>query len=171
MLNIFMDSTLAANRYAKLFIEFPNQRFNRVKEASWFEDDFVKEIISSIDNADVVVDEAIKSRKTGTGYSVDKLSGGAKALILMYELEDKIVLATMGDNCIEFVERIAAKYEKEGKELTIVSNYLHKFKFKYIKEIRYLNWDIICKSTDDIESLVEDKWYEHWKYSNNEGDM
>lgn len=168
MLNIFMDSTLAIDKFGRFFIEYPSQRFNRIHKPEWFRDNFVQEIISEIDNADVIADLALRNRRTNTGYSVDKLSGGAKALILMYELENKIVLATMGDNCIEFVERIAAKYEKEGKELTIVSNYLHKFKFKYIKEIRYLNWDIICKSTDDIDSLVEDKWYEHWRVKNDE---
>ncbi len=53
-------------------------------------------------------------------------------------LRDNVYLATMGDNCCDFLERIALDYEKEGKDLIVVANYLHKFQFNYIKRYRIL---------------------------------
>lgn len=170
MLNIFMDSTLAIGKYGDSFIEYPNKRFNRVKRPEWFRDPFVKEIISTIDKADVVLDEALRSRLTGGGYSTEKLCGGTKTLILMYYMRNNVVLAAMGPNCTDFVERIALDYEKEGKELTIVSNYLHKYSFKYIDAIKYLNWDIICRSRMDIDKKITDLWYDHWAIKDTDDD-
>lgn len=64
----------------------------------------------------------------------------------------------MGDNGCDLLEKIALDYEHEGKDLVIVSNYIHKFNFKYIKKIKYVNYGIVCSSWDDIYDNVYDKF-------------
>ena len=143
-----------------MFVDTPNASFNTFKESSWFKDEFVQEIIRDIDGAYMEGDFAVHSLKYDEGYSVNDLSGGAKLLILAYCLRDYVYLAMMGDNCTDFLERISLEYEKEGKDLVIVSNYLHRFKFNYVDSIEYLNWNIICNSCKDIDKKICSKWIE-----------
>lgn len=159
MLRIIMGSEYAEQYIKdKKFIEFPKTYFNELKKSSWFQDKFVQEIIEKIDKAYVELGYSVRSIEYDCGYSVNDLSNGCKFLILSYILRDNIYLATMGDNCIDFLERITADYEKQGKDLTIVTNYLHKFKLKHIDSIEYINWDIVCHSWDDIEYKIYDRW-------------
>lgn len=164
MLKILMDSS-EFDKYLKdkRFIEFPSMHFNRVKKAEWFKDPFVRKIIQEIDKASVELDFSVINNETHIGYSVDSLSGGSKFLILAYECSDRIMLATMGDNCTDLLEQIALYYEKNGKDLIIVSNYLHRFKFNYIKSIEYINWGIVCHSWMDIHDKVYDRYLNHEK--------
>lgn len=155
MLKILIGSTL----YEKYFnddryIDYPNQYFNQVKEQEWFNDKTVQDIINHIDNASIEIGFAVRHNVTGAGYSVNDLSGGAKTLILIHKLRDEVFLATMGDNCTDIIEQIALDYEKEGKDLIIVSNYLHRFNFKYINDIEYINYNIICHSKSDIFNKI-----------------
>lgn len=158
MLKIIMGSERTREFTNKKFIEFPSRSFKAYKKSEWFEDTFVREIIEKIDNARMVSSFAVESLIYDAGYSVDDISGGSKALILIYKLRDYICLATMGDNCTDFMERIALDYEREGKDLWIVSNYLHLYNFRYVKDIEYVNWGIVCHSRKDIIDLVEQKW-------------
>lgn len=164
MLKILIDSS-EFNNYlkGKRFIEFPNAHFDRMKQAEWFEKDIVKQIIKDIDKAHVELGYSIVNNVTGLGYSVDDLSGGSKFLILVYNMRDRIFLATMGDNCTDLLEQIALVYEKEGKDLIIVSNYLHQFNFKYIKEIEYINWNIRCNSWEEVCREVYPKFLNHFE--------
>lgn len=159
MLKIIMGSELA-NTFIpdKKFIEFPNSYFNELKESKWFKDPLVQEIIRVIDKAYVECGFAVHSIGYDEGYSVNDLTGGSKLLILLHMLRDNVYLATMGDNCTDFVERIALEYEKDGKDLIIVANYLHKFNFKYIDSIEYANWGITCHIWYDIDTKIYDKW-------------
>lgn len=160
MLKIIMGSERVSEFTDKRFVEFPGRYFNTKKKPNWFSDEFVKDIINSIDYAEVVNGYAIKPLDGDEGYSVNDLSGGAKTLILIYESigSNDTFLATMGDNCTDFLEQIAIKYEQAGKDLIIVENYMHQFNFKYVKEILYLNWNIICKSLDDINDTIYPLW-------------
>ena len=119
----------------KKFIEFPNAYFNTLKRSEWFKDQFVQEVIRDIDKAYVESGYAVHSIEYDEGYSVNDLSGGSKFLILAHTLRDNIYLATMGDNCTDFLERIALDYEKQGRDLIVVANYIHIFKFNFIKDI------------------------------------
>ena len=160
MLRIILNS-LESEKYLnnKKLVESINAHFNRVKKQEWFNDELVKEIIQKIDNAHVELGFSIVNDKTGAGYSVNDLSSGAKFLILTHCIRDKVFLATMGDNGCDLLEKIALDYERENKDLVIVSNYIHKFNFKYIKEIEYVNYGVICKSWDDIYDKVYDKFF------------
>lgn len=171
MLKIIMGSEYAEQYIKnKKIIEFPNSYFNELKESKWFGDSFVQEIIEKIDKAYVETGFAVHSIEYDEGYSVNDLTGGSKFLILAYMLRDNVYLATMGDNCCDFLERIALDYEKEGKDLIVVANYLHKFQFNYIKDIEYLNWNIVCHEWNDIEYKIYGKWLEQEKMDYEESD-
>lgn len=159
MLKIIMGSEFAEKFIdKKKFIEFPNVYFDNIKKEQWFNNELVRDIIKEIDNAYVELGFSVRSIEYGTGYSVNDLSGGSKFLILAHMLRDKVYLATMGDNCTDLLEQIAMDYEKEHKDLIIVSNYLHRFNFKHIKEIEYVNWGVRCKSWRDVYYKVYDRW-------------
>jgi hypothetical protein len=142
----------------KKLIKYPNSYFNRVKKPEWFRDELVKNVINDIDNSRVELDFSVVNNRLNIGYSVDTISSGSKFIILTYEVRDKIFLATMGDNCTDLLERVAADYERKGQDLIIVSEYLHKFNFKYIDSIQYMNWGVTCHSWNDICRNVYDKW-------------
>lgn len=163
MLKIIMGMD-EVNKYglSNKFVISTSKYFNTAKKAEWFKKDLVKEIVSEIDNADILLDFALYSRNLKTGYSVNDLSGGSKYLILTLCDRDKTCLATMEDNCTDFLERISLEYEKEGKDLTIVSNYLHEFNFKYIKEIEYINWSRVVKSKREILDIISPLWQAKW---------
>ena len=134
--------------------------FNTRRKKEWSHDNFVKRIISEVDKSDIILDYAVMDRRTGTGYSIADISTGAKSLILVYEFPDELFCVRMGDNCTDLLEQIAYHYEKLGKDITIVTNYMHEFKFNYVDSIYYVNWGITCHSFDDIIDNVMDKWYE-----------
>lgn len=76
---------------------------------SWFEDDFAKKMIRSIDRAEVVGPQAVESKALGV-IPVTRLSGGLKTLLLMYNKPELIYNAsTCGDNCAKWILRIAKK--------------------------------------------------------------
>jgi hypothetical protein len=164
MLKIILNS----NKYdsfniGKRFIDYPNGFFNIKKKPEWFKDKFVRKIINDIDDSYVEMDFSVVNKSTKTGYSVDTICCGSKLLILVYEMRDIVFLATMGDNCADFLEQIALDYEKHGQDLIIVSNYLHDFNFKYIDSIEYLNWGITCHSWRDIYYKVYDKFIDEMR--------
>ncbi len=160
MLKIIMGSERVKEFTDRKLIQFPNYYFNEMKKQEWFKDEFVKEIIRTIDKAEVELGYSVHSIEYDAGYSVNDLAGGTKTLILIHKLRDLLFLAVMGDNCTDFLERIVADYEKEGKDLLIVENYLHRFQFRYIDSIYYVNWGITCHSLEDIDDKIKYKWYE-----------
>ena len=141
------------------FINFPNEYFNQYKEPEWFRDEFSKRLIKEIDKATIIADFAVQSDINGTGFSVNDLAGGTKTLMLMYNCPNNIVLAKMGDNCTKFVEWIASEFEKQGRDLIIVSNIIHQYDFKYIDKIHFINYNITCTSWQDVMDNVYMRWY------------
>ena len=133
-----------------LVIDFPNEFFNQFKKAEWFKTDFARKVIKDIDKAEIEKDFSIVSDVTHKGYSVDNLSGGSKSLLLMYNRPNNIVLAKMGDNCTKYVEWIASEFEKQGRDLIIISNIIHVYNFEYVKEIYFYNYDMLCRSWKDV---------------------
>lgn len=141
------------------FVEFPNYFFNDNKKKEWFSTDFAKRLISEIDRSSIIADFAVFSNVTNTGYSVNDLSGGSKCLMLIYNEPDYIYRLVMGDNCVEFLEEAAKKYEEQGKDLILVSNKIYYFKFKHIDEVHFVNWNITCRSNKEISSNVWNLWF------------
>lgn len=95
--------------------------FNNTYEFDWFEDDTVKRMIKDIDDSEVV-GNCISSKYLGT-TSVENLSGGVKALILMLkddELEYPIDLICCGENCQYWLSYIFSV-----KDITVSMTGLH----------------------------------------------
>ena len=159
MLKIILNS-LECERWlnGRKFVDSIQAHFDRVKKQEWFQDPMVQEIIATVDHAHVELGFSVVSDRTGAGYSVNDLSGGAKFLILAQCERGRVFLATMGDNCCDLLEKIAA--ERGDQDLIVVSDYLHKFNFKYVNEIEYVNYDIVCRSWDDVYRNVYDRFLE-----------
>lgn len=76
---------------------------------SWFDDEFVRRMIKSVDKSVVVADALIQSPVLGM-IAPTQLSGGVKTLILMYYTPTLVFNASMcGDNCAWWILRIASK--------------------------------------------------------------
>ncbi len=82
-----------------------NLYFNNKYERAWFEDDIVKQIIKDIDKSDVIGLNVI-SPVLGS-ISIERISEGAKALILMYRTDKAVNLISCGNNCQEWITRIS----------------------------------------------------------------
>ena len=86
-------------------------QFNIFKEISWFEDNFVKNVIREIDKSEVVKGEYIESPVWG-GMSPEKLSSGCKAVILMKFYPQRVIYATRcGDNCVRSILSLAQQQD------------------------------------------------------------
>ena len=73
--------------------------FNNTYDEAWLDDPFVREIIMTVDASEVQGRQCILSGVLGQ-IPPERLSGGAKALILMYEEEDFYTdLIVCGTNC------------------------------------------------------------------------
>lgn len=85
--------------------------FNIFKEKEWFADPFVREVIRGVDKSEVIGGEYIESPVFG-GMSPERLSSGAKALILMKMCPQYVVYATRcGDNCAPFILELAGQQD------------------------------------------------------------
>jgi hypothetical protein len=137
--------------------------FDAWKQASWFEEDFVKRVIRGIDKAEVELGFSVRSLETGEGFSVNDLSGGAKYLILLYILRDKPILVktTMGENCVPYLEELVALYESEGRDLIMVTNYFYWWNYDKLKSIYYVNWNLTCNSNKEARETAFQHW---WNY-------
>lgn len=83
--------------------------FNYLDE--WFDDAFVKEMIKDIDKSEVVLSNCIQSPVLGQ-VSPTKLSGGVKALILMFKRSDLEIYATAcGNNCANWIIKISEMHD------------------------------------------------------------
>ena len=73
--------------------------FNNTYDEAWLDDPFVREIIRTVDASEVQDRQCILSEVLGQ-IPPERLSGGAKALILMYEEEGFYTdLIVCGTNC------------------------------------------------------------------------
>ncbi|MEZ3468025.1 MAG: DUF4869 domain-containing protein [Schaedlerella sp.] len=83
--------------------------FNNTYDEDWLDDPFVKEMVLDIDHSEVLDKYCIQSPVLGQ-IPPEKLSGGVKALICMYELDDFYVdLIVCGKNCEKWIAEIAEK--------------------------------------------------------------
>lgn len=89
---------------------------------SWLEDELVKRIIEDVDQSIVVSPYCISSRVLGQ-IPPTRLSGGTKALLLIWNLEDRVVNASnCGDNCAKWLLEFG-----QQKDITINLNYIMDF--------------------------------------------
>lgn len=92
----------------------------------WFDDEIVKQMVKDVDLSTVVSRQCITSPVLGQ-IPVSMLSGGVKALILLWKLDDiRIDLVACGENCMSWLSYIQAhkdiKVSMSGYDLTFVDD-------------------------------------------------
>ena len=96
--------------------------FDNAYDSEWFEDEFAKRVIRTIDKSEVLGPNAINSPYLGV-IPPEKLAGGTKTLLLIKNCEDTIFNAsTCGDNCAPFILEIGSE-----KDITINLRHLMDF--------------------------------------------
>lgn len=119
--------------------------FNRLYQEEWMEDQFVKDMILDVDKSKVLDKYCIESPILGQ-IPPEKLSGGVKALILMYETDFEIWATACGDNCSKWILEIAKR-----KDITISLEHYMMFEDMHFsfwnvnKGVQEVYWDSIMK--------------------------
>ncbi len=86
-----------------------NVYFNNTYKDSWITNQLTKDIIKAVDKSDVIDENTIMSPLFGN-MSPKRLSGGVKTLILIcFDKKNIFNASTCGDNCSEWILRIAQK--------------------------------------------------------------
>lgn len=106
-------------RYTKSYFDFNY-------DDDWFRDETVKQMILDIDKSIVKSPSCIESPVLGL-IPPTKISGGVKALILMIKEPKREIYATVcGDNCSEWILKIAEK-----QDVHIVLEHIMEFKHDF----------------------------------------
>lgn len=139
MLNIYYGDMPEAIYNTSLY--FDNTYYD-----GWLNDKFAREMIKSVDKAEVLSGQAVNSKALGI-IPATKISGGLKTLLLIYNQPEKIFNAsTCGDNCAKWILKIA---KKSDKDITI--NLRHIMDFGEGKfEIRILNNDTVVYNMGEL---------------------
>ena len=137
MLNVIFGDTPDA-------IYNTNIYFNNTYKDSWITKPLSKEIIKAVDKSEVIDERTIISPVFGN-MSPKKLSGGVKTLLLIAYDSSKIFNAsTCGDNCAEWLLKIA-------QDKKVVINLRHLMDFgKGEFKINVLNTGKIGKNMGDL---------------------
>ena len=121
-----------------------NIYFNNTYKDSWITKPLSREIIQAVDHFEVIDEKTIASPVFGN-MSPKKLSGGVKTLLLIAYDKTKVFNAsTCGDNCAEWILRIA-----DDKKVIINLRHLMDFGKGEFK-IRVLNTGKIVKNMGDL---------------------
>jgi hypothetical protein len=123
-----------------------NVYFNNTYKDSWITTPLTREMIKAVDKSEVIDEKTIFSPVFGN-MSPKKLSGGVKTLILIAYDKTKIFNAsTCGDNCAEWILKIA-----ENRKVEINLRHLMDFGKGEFK-IKVLNTGKIVKNMGDLVS-------------------
>ena len=96
--------------------------FKNQMEYSWLESDLAKQIIEDVDNSVVESPQCIRSNVLGQ-IPPTRLSGGTKALLLIWNEMDRVVNASnCGDNCAKWLLKFG-----ESRDITINLNHIMDF--------------------------------------------
>ncbi len=121
-----------------------NIYFNNTYKDSWITKPLSREIIQAVDHSEVIDEKTIASPVFGN-MSPKKLSGGVKTLLLIAYDKTKVFNAsTCGDNCAEWILKIA-----EGQKVVINLRHLMDFGKGEFK-IKVLNTGKIVKNMGDL---------------------
>jgi len=120
MLNVYFGDMPDAIYNTKVY-------FNNTYKDSWITNPLSKEMIKAVDKSDVIDERTISSPVFGN-MSPKKLSGGVKTLLLIANDPNKIFNAsTCGDNCAEWILKIAKMKEERHQKVVINLRHLMDF--------------------------------------------
>ncbi len=121
-----------------------NVYFNNTYKDRWLQDEMSKKMIKAVDRSEVLDEKTILSPVFGN-MSPKKLSGGVKTLLLIRFDKEKVFNASAcGDNCAEWILKIA-------EERKVVINLHHIMDFgKGEFKIKILNTNKIVKNMAEL---------------------
>ena len=126
-----------------------NVYFNNTYKDSWITNPLSKEMIKAVDKSDVIDERTISSPVFGN-MSPKKLSGGVKTLLLIANDPNKIFNAsTCGDNCAEWILKIAKMKEERHQKVVINLRHLMDFGDGQFK-IKVLNTNKIVTNIAEL---------------------
>ena len=137
MLNIFFGDMPEAIYNTEVY-------FKNTYQDQWFEDDFAKRVIKSVDKSEVLDTHLIKSPVLGLIPPV-MLSGGTKTLLLIKNNPELVFNAsTCGDNCARFILELARQ-----RDVTINLRRIMRFGKRFKANV--LNDGVVV---DNMEQLI-----------------
>lgn len=118
----------------------------------WLKDDVVKKMIKDIDKSDVLSEYCIQSPVLGQ-IPPEKLSGGVKACILIWVMDELVVdLIACGENCEDWLSYI---FNNKEKVRVSMSGYDLTFRGKEISGICENDGSIIKDYNDWIRKMCD----------------
>lgn len=100
--------------------------FDNTYEKEWFDDKFVQAILKDVDHSECTNYSNIVNPILGQ-IIPEKISGGVKALIVLYKTDTVVDLVNCGENCQSWISKIASMKDIEvdmsGVDLTF-KNYV-----------------------------------------------
>lgn len=110
---------LAYFKSPKVFITAPGPAFNNRYKEEWLTSEMGRKIVKEIDKSEVLGrGNAVESPVLGV-ISPERLSGGAKALMLTLNTDIAISSICFGDNCSELLLQIS-----EEKDIKLIINHM-----------------------------------------------
>ena len=95
--------------------------FDNTYEIEWFDDKFVQAILKDVDHSECTNYSNIVNPILGQ-IIPEKISGGVKALIVLYKTDTVVDLVNCGENCQSWISKIASMKDIEidmsGVDLT-----------------------------------------------------
>lgn len=144
--------------FKDLCIETPDIDFTSLYKDSWFTTDFARRVLKECSGGVEIVAPNIFKCENGVCISQDKLSSGAKVLLILYYTDYPCEYLWCGENCDPFIGDIL---EEKGDITLVVSRYYipdeaicKKYGVKLLNtgEVFYDDWDL-------MRSLVKHKIY------------
>ncbi len=133
----------------KGFVWNPDKYFNYNFEREWFNDEKVIQMVKDIDDSQVIAEGVIDSPYLGI-IAPQELSGGVKTLIMMLKTDEKFNATACGDNCAEWILKLA-----EDKDITV--NFRHIMDFGYGEfKIHILNNDSYVNNMLEFLLIAEE---------------
>lgn len=140
---------LGRDTIGKGFVWNPDKFFNYNYEKEWFSDKDVIDMVKSIDDSDVIAEGVIDSPYLGIIAPQD-LSGGVKTLIMMLKTDEKFNATACGDNCAEWILRLA-----QDKDIFINLRHIMDFGYGTFK-IHILNNDSYVYNMLEFLDIAEE---------------
>lgn len=95
--------------------------FDNIYEKEWFDDEFVQSMLLDVDHSKCTGCACIVNQIFGQ-ITPEEISGGVKALIVLYKTDTVVDLVNCGENCQSWISKIASMKDIEvdmsGVDLT-----------------------------------------------------
>lgn len=135
----------------------PGVLLNQVCDMSWFDDQFVKNMIKDVDSTEVISGRNMYSPILGS-MNYTYLSGGVQTLILMYKTDYIMRGSNCGDNCAKWFLEIGKR-----KDCIVTLGYCMDFQGDF--EITLLNDGSVVHNAEEFIlkflKLNNDDYCEH----------